>query len=144
MPIVERAPGVLTKVVISVVLAASGIAVAHLAPRPTPPYKMVDDLMDDPKPWRGEVLRVHGWVAPGSVERTPAGGRDFVLQKSGARLRVHFEGVVPDTFKDQSEIVVNGELERDDRGWIVSGDQMYAKCATKYDGNIENASTKFQ
>jgi cytochrome c-type biogenesis protein CcmE len=144
MPIVEPAPGVLTKVVLSVVLAASGVAIAHLAPRPTPPYKMVDDLMDDPTPWRGEALRVHGWVAPGSIERAAAGGRDFVLQKSGARLRVHFEGTVPDTFKDQSEIVVNGELERDARGWILGGDQMYAKCGGKYDGNLEKASTTFQ
>jgi cytochrome c-type biogenesis protein CcmE len=144
MPIVEPAPGVLTKVVLSVVLAAGGVAIAHLAPPPTPPYKMVDDLMDDPKQWRGDTVRVHGWVAPGSIERAPAGGRDFVLQKSGARLRVHFEGVVPDTFKDQSELVVNGVLQRDERGWIIDGDQLYAKCATKYDGNLEKTSTKFQ
>ena len=78
-------------------------------------YKMVDDLMTTGNldQWKDKEIKVHGWVLAGSIKQEVVNQetqRTFVLQKGGKKIRVFSDGPVPDTFKDQSEVVATGEL----------------------------------
>lgn len=95
-------------------------------------YKHVDEVMADPAPWYGKRLQLHGFVVDGSILRK----RDsldykFEMRNSGAVVSARYTGVVPDTFKDGSEVVVKGRLGPD--GFTVDPNGVMAKCPSKYE-----------
>jgi cytochrome c-type biogenesis protein CcmE len=100
--------------------------------------------MRDPAAHRGELLRAHGYVKAGTIVRVAPSITAFVMQWRGAELTVVYEGVLPDTFKDQSELVVTGTFDGEDDRWLLEGTQLVAKCGGKYDGNPRSSTEKFQ
>jgi cytochrome c-type biogenesis protein CcmE len=95
-------------------------------------YKHVDEVMTNPAEWEGKPMQLHGFVVPGSIERK----RDsfeyrFKLQNNGSIVTASYEGIVPDTFKDESEVVLSGKLGTD--GFHTKRDGIMAKCPSKYD-----------
>jgi cytochrome c-type biogenesis protein CcmE len=93
-------------------------------------YKYVDEVMAEPAAWHGKNLQVHGVVVPDSIARKPDSLEwRFDLQRNGKVLRAYYTGIVPDTFKADSEVVLTGTL--DDRGFHAT--EMTAKCPSKYD-----------
>jgi cytochrome c-type biogenesis protein CcmE len=75
-------------------------------------------------------LRVAGNVVPGSIKRT--GTRvDFMLKENELTLPVSYTGTEapPDTFKDDSQALADGNFGRDG---IFHAKQLQAKCASKY------------
>jgi cytochrome c-type biogenesis protein CcmE len=118
------------KLAIAVAVVVAAVALHARAPRGDPPYVMVDelvagglDLVD------GARFRVHGLVRAGTIACT-----GFELVRRGARLRVVHRGPLPDALRDQSEVIVTGRIEHDDRGWYLDGTSVLAKCPGKYDG----------
>jgi cytochrome c-type biogenesis protein CcmE len=77
-------------------------------------YKMVHELVaTDLDGWNDTELKVHGKVASGTVVAAVVDQemqRTFVLEMNGKRIRVFARGPVPDTFKDQAEVVATGRL----------------------------------
>jgi len=81
-------------------------------------------------------LRVGGNVVPGTI-RQAGTNADFVLveedpqTKERQELRVSYKGTEPppDTFKDNSQALVLGELGRDG---VFHAREIQAKCASKY------------
>jgi cytochrome c-type biogenesis protein CcmE len=95
-------------------------------------YKHVDEVMVDPGPWYGKKLQLHGYVVDGSIMRK----RDsldyrFEIQSNGQVVRAEYSGIVPDTFKDGSEVVVRGTLGPE--GFTVERNGVMAKCPSKYE-----------
>jgi len=93
-------------------------------------YKYVDEVMVSPEQWTGKKLQVHGYVVPGSIGKK----RDrleyqFDIQRNGKTLRAYYNGIVPDTFKNDSEVVLTGELTPN--GFVAN--EMTAKCPSKYE-----------
>jgi cytochrome c-type biogenesis protein CcmE len=93
-------------------------------------YKYVDEVVASPGEWSGKKLQVHGYVVPGSIGRQ----RErleyrFDVQRNGKTLRAFYTGVVPDTFKDDAEVVLTGQLTAD--GFMAT--DMTAKCPSKYE-----------
>ncbi|MBI4186553.1 MAG: cytochrome c maturation protein CcmE [Chloroflexi bacterium] len=81
----------------------------------------------------GENIRVNGKVAPGSVEREEQGTllRFSVIDAdSGQGFPVVYRGVVPDTFKEDSEVVAEGYL---DSSGIFYASTVLAKCPSRYE-----------
>jgi cytochrome c-type biogenesis protein CcmE len=75
-------------------------------------------------------LRVAGNVVPGSIKRT--GTRvDFTLKENELTLPVSYTGTEapPDTFKDDSQALADGNFGRDG---VFHAKQLQAKCASKY------------
>ena len=144
MPIASSAPGLRSKVALSGVLIASSIAIAHLAPTPHPAYKMVNDVMAEPARWEGERLTVHGYIVAGSIVELTRNAHTFEISKDGKRLPIYYEGLVPDTVRDQSEVVLTGTLARDGDGWSFASNRMMAKCGGKYEGALPARASRFQ
>lgn len=108
-------------------------------------FKNVDEVMGDRQAWEGKPLQLHGYVIPGSILR----GRDrsgnptlewkFKIQNSPARANqspahivdASYTGIVPDTFKDEAEVVLKGKLGPD--GFHTAPNGVVAKCPSKYE-----------
>jgi cytochrome c-type biogenesis protein CcmE len=97
-------------------------------------YKYTDEVMASPTEWEGKPLQVHGFVVPGSIARKPDTLEyRFDMQRNGKVMRAYYTGVVPDTFKDDSEVVLTGRLSNDDSKTEFRATEMTAKCPSKYE-----------
>lgn len=77
-------------------------------------------------------------VVPGTIDRQP-GGRavSFAVTDGSQTIPVTYRGVIPDTFTDSVDVVVEGRYNRN--GTFVAT-TLLAKCASRY----ENAPDKYQ
>ena len=115
--------------VVVVVLALTGLMMATLREE-TQYYKKVDEVMTDPAAWHGKRLQLHGYVTAIERKRNSLEYR-FKVQSNGSVVQAHYKGVVPDTFKDGSEVVLKGTLGS--AGFDVEKDGVLAKCPSKYE-----------
>lgn len=95
-------------------------------------YKHVDEVMASPETWHGKRLQLHGFVVRDSIMRA----RDsleyrFKIESKGMIVPATYTGIVPDTFKDESEVVLKGTLTPD--GFHVEPNGVMAKCPSKYE-----------
>jgi cytochrome c-type biogenesis protein CcmE len=95
-------------------------------------YKHVDEVMVEPESWHGKRLQLHGFVVSDSIMRR----RDsleyrFSIQNNGKVVPATYTGIVPDTFKDEAEVVLKGTLRAD--GFHVEPNGVMAKCPSKYE-----------
>jgi cytochrome c-type biogenesis protein CcmE len=98
-------------------------------------YKHVDEVMVEPAAWHGKKLQIHGYVVPGSIKRRPD-SLDYIfkLEKNGHVVDARYTGIVPDTFKDNSETVIKGRFT-DDGAFAVEPGGVMAKCPSKYEAS---------
>lgn len=100
-------------------------------------YKHVDEVMANPQEWHGKPLQLHGFAADVRKNPTTLEFR-FDVQSNGKVIKAYYTGVVPDTFKNGSEVVLKGTLAAD--GFHVKPDGVMAKCPSKYDAARTTAS----
>ncbi len=92
----------------------------------------VSELLERGSSIYGENVRVNGQVAPGSLEQESAGSilKFTLIDVDGEEsLPVVYQGVIPDTFKEGNEVIVEGYLNSDD---IFQGQTLMPKCASRY------------
>jgi len=95
-------------------------------------YKHVDEVMPTAADWYGKNLQLHGFVVDGSIQKRPNTlDWRFQLKNGDSVVLASYTGVLPDTFKDGSEVVLTGKLSSD--GFHVKPDGVTAKCPSKYD-----------
>ena len=111
--------------------AIGGLMYASLA-EDTQYYKHVEEVMVDPVAWHGKKLQLHGFVVDKSIMRRPD-TLDYIFKvhSNGHVVNARYTGVVPDTFKDGSEVVIKGRLGPD--GFHVDPNGVFAKCPSKYE-----------
>lgn len=97
-------------------------------------YKHVDEVMAAPEQWEGKRLQLHGivrskHVKPGTLEHL------FKVENQGAAVWAQYTGVTPDTFLEESEVVLKGTLARSEAGLMfqVEPNGIIAKCPSKYE-----------
>lgn len=113
------------------VLALAGMLWTSLS-EGTEYYKHVDEVMGQPEAWYGKRLQLHGFVVDDSILRKrDALDYKFRIQNNGAMVDATYSGIVPDTFKDGSEVVLKGLLGPE--GFTVEKDGVMAKCPSKYE-----------
>jgi len=102
-------------------------------------YKHVDEVMAQPDTWYGKKLQLHGFVVPDSIMKKP-NSLDywFQVQQNGKIVTATYTGVVPDTFKSDSEVVLKGELSSS--GFKVQPNGVMAKCPSKYEAKPGSAT----
>ncbi len=76
-------------------------------------------------------VKVGARVVSGSIRRDP-GGREVAFQVTdGAKVMpVVYRGIIPDTFTDSVDVVVEGRLGRDG---TFRATTLLAKCASRYE-----------
>jgi cytochrome c-type biogenesis protein CcmE len=93
-------------------------------------YKYVDEVMAAPDTWEGKKLQVHGYVVKDSIFTKPGTNQYvFTIHRNGKTLPARFDGLPPDTFKADAEVVLTGHLTDD--GFTAT--EMTAKCPSKYE-----------
>ena len=93
-------------------------------------YLSVSEYMQSSGRVPGPV-RVNGRVVPGSIEKEPAKlGVRFAMTDGESTLPVVYEKIVPDTFVERAEVVVEGKL---DPAGVFHADVLLAKCPSKYE-----------
>ncbi|MGE3277268.1 MAG: cytochrome c maturation protein CcmE [Vicinamibacterales bacterium] len=119
----------LTSVVL--VVAFGGLLYSTLS-EGTEYYKHVDEVMGQPGDWYGKKLQLHGYIVPNSilVKKSTLEYR-FKVQSNGQIVDARYKGIVPDTFKDDAEVVLKGTLAPD--GFSVAPNGVMAKCPSKYE-----------
>ena len=78
-------------------------------------------------------LRVKGFLVPGSLETSQSSLEvSFIIEEDGEEMTVHYAKELPDTFKDGSEVLVEGK-------YLAAGyfdaEVLMAKCPSKYEGD---------
>ncbi len=102
-------------------------------------YMYVDKLMSDVPKYENRTLKVHGQVVKGSIQRKKGttGDLKFIIEcppvdecvDKQQRLAVHFTNDPPDTFQEEGEVVLTGQL----KDGVFESDEMSAKCPSKYE-----------
>ncbi len=77
----------------------------------------------------GKSVRVSGQVADDSIKRDGITLR-FTLVEAQTSLPVTYQGVVPDTFKPGSDVVIEGRLNS---AGIFEASTILTKCPSKYE-----------
>jgi cytochrome c-type biogenesis protein CcmE len=105
-------------------------------------YKHVDEVMVTPAEWEGKRLQLHGFVSskmqkPGTLEY------QFKVENDGHVVWAHYTGITPDTFKDESEVVLKGTLTQTPNGALfeVEPNGIIAKCPSKYEASAAVSRT---
>ena len=113
-------------------------------------YQTVEEFLEH-RPV-GEPVRVHGYVAPGSIARNVAARRvdfDVVTEApharsgggGGPRLRVSYGSLAtPDLFGDGAEVVIEGSLAGGATG-IFHADNVLAKCPSKFSPETQQSTS---
>ena len=104
-------------------------------------YKDIREVLPERQAWEGKQLRLHGYVVPNSILRKPDSLQyRFKLQNDPPRrsqppaseiVEVSYEGIVPDTFKGEAEVTLQGRLTP--QGFDVDRNGVVAKCPSKYE-----------
>lgn len=105
-------------------------------------YITVSELKVQGVKAEGKGLRVSGKVVPGTVERSSDGLMlKFTLDELGETMPVSYRGIVPDTFKEDGGVLLEGKFA----GGEFQAAQIFTKCASKYEaeegGGYENMKT---
>ena len=100
-------------------------------------YKLVNEVMENPEPWYGKRMQLHGYAKqvarkPNSLEYR------FQIENNGYTVTATYTGVVPDTFKNDAEVVLKGTLSPE--GFAVVPNGVMAKCPSKYEPQSAGAA----
>ena len=93
-------------------------------------YLRVDEVAANPHEWYGRPLQLHGFVTGQIMVVKNTLDYRFEVQNNGHVMTAYYTGIVPDTFKTGSEVVLKGKLGPD--GFKVEHDGVMAKCPSRY------------
>lgn len=85
------------------------------------------------------AIRVGGNVVSGSIQRDVATQTlTFEVSDGGATFPVTYQGLAPDTFTDDVEVVVEGRLSPEG---TITATTVLAKCGSRYEAVAEHEAT---
>ena len=87
-------------------------------------------------------FRINGKVAKGTIDRKSDGQRVLftIVDKGGtATLPVDYTGVIPDTFVEDADVVVEGRREPDG---VFRATTLLAKCPSKYEAAADQRASR--
>ena len=116
-----------------VLMSALGGLLWYSLQQDTAYYKHVDEVMASPDQWHGKSLQLHGFVVKGTWKQKPNTLEYiFDVENKGKVVRASYTGILPDTFKDEAEVVLKGRLTEADH-FAVDPNGVMAKCPSKYE-----------
>lgn len=105
------------------------------------PQELEAKVLEDPS-LRGTGVKVGARVVAGSVVRDASGKAvTFKMTDGHATYQVEYRGLIPDTFSDSVDVVVEGRLGDDG---VFRATTLLAKCASRYEAAPEGYSAKMR
>ncbi|MDP3939673.1 MAG: cytochrome c maturation protein CcmE [Deltaproteobacteria bacterium] len=98
-------------------------------------YYTVAEAVAEPLKIADKGVRIGGKVVPGTIRRNPQAHQiHFTIADDKSRDRrmevTYNSSIAPDTFKDESEVLVEGKVGPDG---VFMADTLFAKCPSKYE-----------
>ncbi|MBN2243643.1 MAG: cytochrome c maturation protein CcmE [Acidobacteria bacterium] len=102
-------------------------------------YITVDEYRSMQESLAGKTIRLAGDVVPGSIDRSKT-RMEFVIGSGKSRIKVRYVGsdIIPDTFNDESQALVEGSIA--DNG-VFHARRIEAKCASKYEAEYKSRTS---
>ncbi|MEE8462576.1 MAG: cytochrome c maturation protein CcmE [Acidobacteriota bacterium] len=97
-------------------------------------YYTVSEALDMEQELSNRGIRVSGYVQAGSIKKDNSQSQvEFLVfeKESDQTLPVIYQGIIPDTFKDNAEVLVEG-MYRSEEGRFHAN-VLLAKCPSKYE-----------
>jgi cytochrome c-type biogenesis protein CcmE len=100
-------------------------------------YFTVSELSDNVSPIN--KMKLGGRILPESIKINPDNLLEvsFYVYDAENTVLVEYNGIRPDLFKDDAEVVVTGSYS-DNR---IIAEDLQTKCASRYEGNLKNKSS---
>lgn len=116
----------------SIVIVASIIYLIYTGISNTSVYFFtVSELVDRIETIADEGVRVNGTVVPGSIKKHNSNLQvDFKLTDSKKDIFVHYEGIIPDMFKEEIDVVVEGSMDQSGK---FKAHTLLTSCPSKYE-----------
>lgn len=96
-------------------------------------YVTASELKDRTSFYQNKIIKVAG-RASGIEKQEGEGIYQFQVEEGGAWFAVFYKGMVPDTFREGSDVVVTGQLNPDGS---FAATEILAKCASKYEAKLK-------
>ncbi len=108
-----------------------------------------DAVIAQQSEFEGKRIKMGGHVEKGTIFQKP-GTLEYQFdvrpvaamakhpEALGKTITVRYTGVVPDTFKDDAEVVVTGKLDSEG---VFQAQDLLAKCPSKYEAKEKNEGT---
>lgn len=93
-------------------------------------YMTASEYLDRKETYIGKKIKVAGKVKANSLQHLDSNHYEFVVEDKGANMAVSYRGYAPDTFKEGSEVVVEGLATNNP---LFEATHLMAKCASKYE-----------
>jgi len=129
----RRNPWVNPKLLIvgAILLATVGFLVFNAMGSSMAYFQTVGELNASGKGLTGEQIRVGGGVEPGSIEeRALSDELRFTITDGTNLLPVVYDGVVPDIFKEDVEVVAEGTIGPDG---TMTATKLLTKCPSRFE-----------
>jgi cytochrome c-type biogenesis protein CcmE len=97
-------------------------------------YYTVSEALDMEQELSNRGIRVSGYVQAGSIQKDNSQSQvEFLVfeKESDQTLPVIYQGIIPDTFKDNAEVLVEGMYRSEDGRFHAN--VLLAKCPSKYE-----------
>jgi len=120
-----------------VILLAIGFLIARGAKNAMVYYISTTELMSGTHGQSEDGLRVRGKVVPGSILHDELTLR-FSMTDGGTAIPVVYRGVVPDTFNEEADVVVEGGMQ----SGHFEANFLMAKCPSKYEAELDGDAEK--
>lgn len=135
----------------AVILACLLVLVVSSAQKMSMYYFTVSELEAREIEFLDRQIKLAGKVVPGSIVKLE-GNRTIEFQiweplkdqpeAFSQKRTVRYSGVIPDTFRDESDVVLEGKMGADG---IFVADTLLAKCPSKYESqNFEEIKQSYQ
>ena len=93
-------------------------------------YYTVNEVLEKGPSVYGQKLRVNGTVMDNSVKNESNGlVLEFTIGEPGKNIPVVYHGPAPDTFRPDTDVVVEGSL---DASGVLQASSILTKCPSKY------------
>lgn len=101
-------------------------------------YLTIPEVKAAPQTAAPSGVRVTGKVADGSIDAKTPREVWFTVAGEADSLRACYRGVIPDTFKDGADVVLEGHM---DPGGHFAATTLLAKCPSKYEAETPGEET---
>ena len=98
-------------------------------------YYTVEEAISKSKELSGKEIKIAGIVKKGSVSlKKGESALSFILAGTNKELKVDYKGQIPDTFKEETPVVIEGKFSSDTE---FNARVLLTKCASKYEEKLK-------